>query len=173
MQPEQFGFTPMDLFDEELELWKQRAADSPGFEGTVADAWNSELDVAKLLPFFLRVLCMFGKKAGISREFPFGVCLAMAPWVCHRVGLDRLALCVFWLLVGFVGFLGGFCGFWLSFFGFVGFVGFVTLASWLCWLLSTLLVWWLCWLVGLVSLVVGFLVSCNNGMWPLVVTTLI
>ena len=139
----------MDLFDEELELWKQRAADSPGFEGTVADAWNSELDVAKLLPFFLCVLCMFGKKAGISREFPFGVCLAMAPWVCHRVGLDRLALCVFWLLVGFVGFLGGFCGFWLSFF-------------WLCWLR------WLCYscflallafvhIVGLVALLACWL----------------
>eukprot|EP00435_Cladocopium_sp_Y103_P022952 s1998_g5.t1 len=84
VQPQEFGLSLGDLFQEELELWKQRAAESYAFEGTIADAWNSELDIAKLLPFFLCVLCLFAEKAGIAREFPFGFCLTMAPWVCHR-----------------------------------------------------------------------------------------
>ena len=69
----------MDLFDEELELWKQRAADSPGFEGTVADAWNSELDVAKLLPFFCAFYVCSERKPAYLANFH----LAFA-WLWHH-----------------------------------------------------------------------------------------
>ena len=84
VQLDHFDLSVDALFDDELELWRQRSADSLHFEGTIQDAWNSQLHLVKLLPFFLAVLCLFAEKAGIAREFPFGFALLMAPWLCHR-----------------------------------------------------------------------------------------
>ena len=84
VQLDHFDLSVDVLFDDEVELWRQRATDSLHFEGTIQDAWNSQLHLAKLLPFFLAVLCLFAEKAGIAREFPFGFALLMAPWLCHR-----------------------------------------------------------------------------------------
>ena len=53
--PEQFGLTWEDIFNQELLLWQQRAAESAAFGGTIFDAWNANLDVVKLLPYFLAV----------------------------------------------------------------------------------------------------------------------
>ena len=84
VQPHDFGLSLDLLFDDELELWRQRAVDSASFDGVIRDAWNRQLNVVKLLPFFLAVLCLFAEKAGIAREFIFGFSLLMAPWLCHR-----------------------------------------------------------------------------------------
>lgn len=84
VQPHHFSLSLDLLFDQELELWRQRAVDSVAFQGTIRDAWNSQLNVVKLLPFFLAVLSVFAEKAGIAREFPLGFALTMAPWLCHR-----------------------------------------------------------------------------------------
>ena len=84
VQPHHFSLSLGLLFDHELELWRQRAADSVTFQGTIKDAWNSQLNVMKLLPFFLAVLSIFAERAGIAREFPAGFALTIAPWLCHR-----------------------------------------------------------------------------------------
>ena len=84
VQPRDFGVTLDLVFAHELELWRQRAAESAYAETTIVDAWNSQLDVVKLLPYFLAVVCMFAERAGIAREFPFAFMLALAPWVCHQ-----------------------------------------------------------------------------------------
>ena len=84
VEPRHFGLNVDRIFQQELELWKQRVVESASFAGTIADAWNRQLDVVKLLPFFLAVLCQFAERAGIAREFPFGFLLTLGPWVCHR-----------------------------------------------------------------------------------------
>ena len=84
VQAHDFGVTLDLVFAHELELWRQRAVESAYAETTIVDAWNSQLDVAKLLPYFLAVVCMFAERAGIAREFPFAFMLALAPWVCRQ-----------------------------------------------------------------------------------------
>eukprot|EP00435_Cladocopium_sp_Y103_P019103 s1574_g4.t1 len=84
VQPHHFSLSLDLLFDHELGLWWQRAADSVTFQGTIRDAWNSQLNVVKLLPFFLAVLSIFAERAGIAREFPVGFALTIAPWLCPR-----------------------------------------------------------------------------------------
>ena len=83
-QPRHFRLTQEDILQHDLELWRRRAAASNRFSGTIVDMWNSLLDVTKVMPFFLAVLCCFAERCGIAREFPSAYALTFAPWVCHE-----------------------------------------------------------------------------------------
>ena len=84
VRPESFRLTLEEVFAQELGIWAQRVSESTAYTGSIVDAWNSQLDIVKLLPHFLAVVCLFAEKTGIAREFPFAFILTMAPWVCHK-----------------------------------------------------------------------------------------
>ena len=84
VRPESYNLTLEQVFGQELAVWKQRSSESASYTGTIVDAWNSQLDVVKLLPHFLAVVCLFAERSGIAREFPFAFLQTMAPWVCHK-----------------------------------------------------------------------------------------
>ena len=82
--PEEYELTLEDIFNSELLLWEQRASELHTSIGTIADAWNQNLDVVKLTSFIVAVVCKFAEHTGIALEFPFGFLFSMVGWLCHK-----------------------------------------------------------------------------------------
>ena len=106
---QQFGLSLEEVMHAEIKLFEQRARDSTSFTSAIADAWNTPLDVVKLLPFFAAVLCIFAEETGIARELPFGFLTALAGWCSHknlhacfdpRKPEDEVRACAFIVLLG-------------------------------------------------------------------------
>ena len=79
-----FGLQPLDLFAEELKLFKTRTAELHGSSLSVATACAAPLDVIGLCPFPLAVACILGSTADLAPEFIAGFVYSLAGWVCHK-----------------------------------------------------------------------------------------
>ena len=84
VMPEQYGLTLEQVLDSEVCLFEQRVSEAHGAEPAIADACNTPLNLVKLFPPFMAVLCRFAEKAGIAAEFPFGFLCTLGGWLCHR-----------------------------------------------------------------------------------------
>ncbi len=82
--PRDFSLQWEDVCEEELARYQRLVSTSSQASHSIVDAVNCRLDLVRLAPLPVAVICDFMEFTGISRELPFGFLQSFGGWLMHK-----------------------------------------------------------------------------------------